>query len=175
MMPHDVQRFGWDNWIYSSKSKSFSPLYTVGLNQFSDMTFTEFKKFYLLKEPQVLCFCFFVPFLSFICVCSGLDIKRLSCPTWQECNATKGNHVTGVGLYPDSIDWRMKGQFVSEVKNQVISWTSKQLKSTLNNLNSFSGIQNFFSLTCWVYFWLCFLHYPQCRLTAHCCTRFVFN
>jgi len=28
--------------------------FTVGLNQFSDMTFAEFKKSYLLTEPQVL-------------------------------------------------------------------------------------------------------------------------
>nr|ADO28161.1 cathepsin H [Ictalurus furcatus] len=61
--------------------------FRMGLNQFSDMTFAEFKKFYLLKEPQ-------------------------------ECNATKGNHVRGVGLYPDSIDWRKKGNYVTEVKNQ---------------------------------------------------------
>ncbi|MCI4393879.1 hypothetical protein PGIGA_G00162660 [Pangasianodon gigas] len=61
--------------------------FRMGLNQFSDMTFAEFKKFYLLKEPQ-------------------------------ECNATKGNHVSGVGLYPDSIDWRKKGNYVTEVKNQ---------------------------------------------------------
>ncbi|KAF4075341.1 hypothetical protein AMELA_G00233390 [Ameiurus melas] len=61
--------------------------FRMGLNQFSDMTFAEFKKFYLLKEPQ-------------------------------ECNATKGNHVRGAGLYPDSIDWRKKGNYVSEVKNQ---------------------------------------------------------
>ncbi|GAA6080698.1 pro-cathepsin H, partial [Tachysurus ichikawai] len=58
-----------------------------GLNQFSDMTFAELKKFYLLKEPQ-------------------------------ECSATKGNHVRGAGLYPDSIDWRKKGNYVTEVKNQ---------------------------------------------------------
>ncbi|XP_060755035.1 pro-cathepsin H [Neoarius graeffei] len=61
--------------------------FRLGLNQFSDMTFAEFKKFYLLKEPQ-------------------------------ECNATKGNHLKGVGLYPDSIDWRKKGNYVTEVKNQ---------------------------------------------------------
>lgn len=28
--------------------------FPVGLNQFSDMTFAEFKKSYLLTEPQVL-------------------------------------------------------------------------------------------------------------------------
>ncbi|KAK2818170.1 hypothetical protein Q7C36_022103 [Tachysurus vachellii] len=61
--------------------------FRMGLNQFSDMTFAEFKKFYLLKEPQ-------------------------------ECSATKGNHVRGAGLYPDSIDWREKGNYVTEVKNQ---------------------------------------------------------
>ncbi|TSK18013.1 Pro-cathepsin H [Bagarius yarrelli] len=61
--------------------------FRMGLNQFSDMTFAEFKKFYLLKEPQ-------------------------------ECSATKGNHVRGAGLYPDSIDWRKKGNYVTEVKNQ---------------------------------------------------------
>ncbi|XP_027034883.1 pro-cathepsin H [Tachysurus fulvidraco] len=61
--------------------------FRMGLNQFSDMTFAEFKKFYLLKEPQ-------------------------------ECSATKGNHVRGAGLYPDSIDWRQKGNYVTKVKNQ---------------------------------------------------------
>ncbi|TRY58289.1 hypothetical protein DNTS_031055 [Danionella cerebrum] len=65
------------------------PLHTeqVGLNQFSDMTFAEFKKTYLLTEPQ-------------------------------NCSATRGNHVSSRGPYPDKIDWRAKGHFVTDVKNQ---------------------------------------------------------
>lgn len=91
------------------------------------MTFAEFKKFYLLKEPQVLCFIgyFFSSMCAAalelnICLRSGPYIKSLLCPTRQECNATKGNHVRGLGSYPDSIDWRKKGHFVSDVKNQVV-------------------------------------------------------
>uniref|UniRef100_A0A8B9RCP3 Cathepsin H n=1 Tax=Astyanax mexicanus TaxID=7994 RepID=A0A8B9RCP3_ASTMX len=61
--------------------------FRMGLNQFSDMTFTEFKKQYLLTEPQ-------------------------------NCSATKGSHVSSNGPYPDSIDWRKKGNFVTAVKNQ---------------------------------------------------------
>lgn len=107
---------------------------TVGLNQFSDMTFAEFKKFYLLKEPQVLCVFFAITlwhtsWTPKVCVSSGVYVTRLFCPTWQECNATKGNHVGGAGVLPDSIDWREKGNFVSEVKNQVMSYTVA-LKST---------------------------------------------
>ncbi|XP_076847219.1 pro-cathepsin H [Brachyhypopomus gauderio] len=61
--------------------------FTMGLNQFADMSFEEFKKQYLLTEPQ-------------------------------NCSATKGNHVKGEGPYPDAIDWRKKGHYVSDVKNQ---------------------------------------------------------
>ncbi|KAK6476970.1 pro-cathepsin H-like [Huso huso] len=61
--------------------------FTMGLNQFSDLTFLEFKKQYLLTEPQ-------------------------------NCSATKGNHVSSNGPYPDSVDWREKGNFVTPVKNQ---------------------------------------------------------
>ncbi|XP_056137121.1 pro-cathepsin H [Lampris incognitus] len=61
--------------------------FTMGLNQFSDMTFSEFKRTSLLNEPQ-------------------------------NCSATKGNHVSSNGPYPDSIDWREKGHFVTDVKNQ---------------------------------------------------------
>ncbi|XP_056134676.1 pro-cathepsin H-like isoform X1 [Lampris incognitus] len=36
----------------------------------------------------------------------------------QNCSATKGNHVSRNGLYPESVDWRKRGNFVSPVKNQ---------------------------------------------------------
>ncbi|XP_065139191.1 pro-cathepsin H isoform X2 [Paramisgurnus dabryanus] len=61
--------------------------FTMGLNQFSDMTFAEFRKHYLLTEPQ-------------------------------NCSATRGNHVSSNGPYPDMIDWRTKGNYVTDVKNQ---------------------------------------------------------
>uniref|UniRef100_A0A3Q0SXE0 Cathepsin H n=1 Tax=Amphilophus citrinellus TaxID=61819 RepID=A0A3Q0SXE0_AMPCI len=61
--------------------------FTMGLNQFSDMTFEEFKKFYLLTQPQI-------------------------------CSVTKGNHVSRTGPYPEFVDWRTKGNFVTPVKNQ---------------------------------------------------------
>ncbi|XP_071344521.1 pro-cathepsin H-like [Trachinotus anak] len=61
--------------------------FTMGLNQFSDMTFEEFRKFFLLTVPQ-------------------------------NCSATKGSHVSRAGPYPEFVDWRMKGNFVTPVKNQ---------------------------------------------------------
>ncbi|XP_029910142.1 pro-cathepsin H [Myripristis murdjan] len=61
--------------------------FTMGLNQFSDMTFGEFRKSFLLTEPQ-------------------------------NCSATKGNYLSSNGPYPDSIDWRKKGNYVTHVKNQ---------------------------------------------------------
>ncbi|XP_076593393.1 pro-cathepsin H-like [Chaetodon auriga] len=61
--------------------------FTMGLNQFSDMTFEEFRKLFLLKKPQ-------------------------------NCSVTKGGHVSRTGPYPESVDWRMKGNFVTPVKNQ---------------------------------------------------------
>uniref|UniRef100_A0AAY5KFL4 Cathepsin H n=1 Tax=Esox lucius TaxID=8010 RepID=A0AAY5KFL4_ESOLU len=61
--------------------------FTMGLNQFSDLTFDEFKRSFLLTEPQ-------------------------------NCSATKGSHVSSNGPYPDSIDWRKKGNYVTDVKNQ---------------------------------------------------------
>ncbi|XP_042351900.1 pro-cathepsin H [Plectropomus leopardus] len=61
--------------------------FTMALNQFSDMTFNEFRKSFLWSEPQ-------------------------------NCSATKGNYVSSNGPYPDSIDWRKKGNYVTDVKNQ---------------------------------------------------------
>ncbi|KAM3625078.1 uncharacterized protein V6R79_006534 [Siganus canaliculatus] len=61
--------------------------FTMDLNQFSDLTFGEFRKLFLLTEPQ-------------------------------NCSATKGSHVSTTGPYPDSVDWRIKGNFVTPVKNQ---------------------------------------------------------
>ncbi|KAM6388141.1 pro-cathepsin H isoform 2-T2 [Pluvialis apricaria] len=61
--------------------------FQMGLNQFSDLTFAEFKKLYLWREPQ-------------------------------NCSATKGNFLRSSGPYPDSIDWRKKGNYVTPVKNQ---------------------------------------------------------
>ncbi|XP_064013867.1 pro-cathepsin H isoform X2 [Pogoniulus pusillus] len=61
--------------------------FQMSLNQFSDLTFAEFKKLYLWSEPQ-------------------------------NCSATKGNFLRSSGPYPDTIDWRKKGNFVTPVKNQ---------------------------------------------------------
>ncbi|XP_023278226.1 pro-cathepsin H-like [Seriola lalandi dorsalis] len=61
--------------------------FTMGLNQFSDMTFSEFRKSFLWSEPQ-------------------------------NCSATRGNYLSSNGPYPDSIDWRNKGNYVTDVKNQ---------------------------------------------------------
>uniref|UniRef100_A0A672I1A8 Pro-cathepsin H n=1 Tax=Salarias fasciatus TaxID=181472 RepID=A0A672I1A8_SALFA len=61
--------------------------YTMALNQFSDMTFKEFKKFFLWSEPQ-------------------------------NCSATRGNYFRSKGPFPDSVDWRKKGDYVTAVKNQ---------------------------------------------------------
>lgn len=38
----------------------------------------------------------------------------------QNCSATSGNHLSSKGPYPDSIDWRKKGNYITPVKNQVI-------------------------------------------------------
>ncbi|XP_035424812.1 pro-cathepsin H isoform X1 [Cygnus olor] len=69
--------------------------FEMGLNQFSDLTFTEFKKMYLWREPQ-------------------------------NCSATKGNFLRSSGPYPDSVDWRKKGNYVTPVKNQVGSGSDGQ-------------------------------------------------
>lgn len=61
--------------------------FTMSLNQFSDMTFIEFKKTYLWSEPQ-------------------------------NCSATRGNYRSSNKPLPDSIDWRKKGNYVTDVKNQ---------------------------------------------------------
>lgn len=42
-------------------------------------------------------------------------------PRLQNCSATRGNFLRSSGPYPDSIDWRKKGNFVTPVKNQVRS------------------------------------------------------
>uniref|UniRef100_A0A4W3K155 Cathepsin H n=1 Tax=Callorhinchus milii TaxID=7868 RepID=A0A4W3K155_CALMI len=34
------------------------------------------------------------------------------------CSATRGNHVLSMGPYPDFVDWRTKGNYVTPVKNQ---------------------------------------------------------
>ncbi|XP_071355580.1 pro-cathepsin H [Trachinotus anak] len=61
--------------------------FTMRLNQFSDMTFSEFRKSFLWSQPQ-------------------------------NCSATRGNYLSSNGPYPDSIDWRKKGNFVTDVKSQ---------------------------------------------------------
>ncbi|KAM9854940.1 pro-cathepsin H [Aulostomus maculatus] len=61
--------------------------FTMALNQFSDMTFSEFRKSFLWSEPQ-------------------------------NCSATKGKYSSSNGPYPDSVDWRKKGKYVTDVKNQ---------------------------------------------------------
>ncbi|XP_041917304.1 pro-cathepsin H-like [Alosa sapidissima] len=63
------------------------PSYTMGLNQFSDLTFAEFKKAFLLHEPQ-------------------------------NCSATTGGHPRQAGPYPDYVDWRTRGDYVTPVKTQ---------------------------------------------------------
>ncbi|XP_060891310.1 pro-cathepsin H [Labrus mixtus] len=72
-------------WIEKHNAGNHS--FSMGLNQFSDMTFTEFQKAFLWSEPQ-------------------------------NCSATKGNYRQSNGPYPDSIDWRKKGNYVTAVKNQ---------------------------------------------------------
>lgn len=61
--------------------------FSMGLNEFSDMSFDEFRRSFLMTEPQ-------------------------------NCSATKGSHVSSDGPYPDSIDWRKIGHYVSGVKQQ---------------------------------------------------------
>uniref|UniRef100_A0AAQ5XQ37 Pro-cathepsin H n=1 Tax=Amphiprion ocellaris TaxID=80972 RepID=A0AAQ5XQ37_AMPOC len=61
--------------------------FTMALNQFSDMTFGEFRKSFLWSEPQ-------------------------------NCSATKGSYISSNGPHPVSIDWRKKGNYVTDVKNQ---------------------------------------------------------
>ncbi|XP_005999744.1 pro-cathepsin H [Latimeria chalumnae] len=61
--------------------------FRMGLNQFSDLTFKEFKKLYLWTEPQ-------------------------------NCSATQGNYDENGGPYPDFVDWRKEGNYVTPVKNQ---------------------------------------------------------
>ncbi|KAF7662383.1 hypothetical protein LDENG_00238100 [Lucifuga dentata] len=61
--------------------------FTMALNEFSDLTFNEFQRFFLWTEPQ-------------------------------NCSATKGNYISSNGPYPDSIDWREKGNYTTDVKNQ---------------------------------------------------------
>ncbi|XP_029378826.1 pro-cathepsin H isoform X1 [Echeneis naucrates] len=61
--------------------------FSMRLNQFSDMTFSEFRKSFLWSEPQ-------------------------------NCSATRGNYLSSNAPLPDSIDWRKKGNYVTDVKNQ---------------------------------------------------------
>ncbi|XP_051953202.1 pro-cathepsin H-like [Xyrauchen texanus] len=35
----------------------------------------------------------------------------------HSCSATRGNHVSSNGPYPDKVDWRMKGNYVTDVKD----------------------------------------------------------
>ncbi|CAJ1049008.1 pro-cathepsin H-like [Xyrichtys novacula] len=62
--------------------------FTMGLNQFSDMSFEEFRKFYLLTLPQ-------------------------NCSATQG-----HHHVRRSRPNPQSVDWRKKGNIVTPVKNQ---------------------------------------------------------
>ncbi|XP_031424937.1 WD repeat-containing protein 76 isoform X2 [Clupea harengus] len=61
--------------------------FTMGLNQFSDLTFAEFKKAFLLHEPQ-------------------------------NCSATTGSRLRQAGPYPEFVDWRARGNYVTPVKSQ---------------------------------------------------------
>ncbi|XP_048828969.1 pro-cathepsin H [Brienomyrus brachyistius] len=90
---YDLEEFYYRLQIFTENKKKIdrhnagNHKFTMGLNQFSDMTFAEFKKSFLLTEPQ-------------------------------NCSATKGGHMTRDGPYPDSVDWRKKGNYVTPVKNQ---------------------------------------------------------
>nr|AWM30700.1 cathepsin H [Rachycentron canadum] len=82
--------------------------FTMRLNQFSDMTFSEFRKSFLWSEPQ-------------------------------NCSATRGNYLSSNGPRPDSIDWRKKGNYVTDVKNQ-LSCGSCWTFSTTGCLESVTAI-----------------------------------
>uniref|UniRef100_A0A8C5AIW3 Cathepsin H n=1 Tax=Gadus morhua TaxID=8049 RepID=A0A8C5AIW3_GADMO len=47
-----------------------------------------------------------------------IKVRLFYCCTTYNCSATKGNHVVSSGPYPDSVDWRELGNFVTPVKNQ---------------------------------------------------------
>lgn len=104
--------------------ESCLPLPAVGLNQFSDMTFSEFRKSFLWSEPQVMAFhtgSSVGPTQMFV-MFQGSEPGQLFYIVYcllQNCSATKGNYLSSNGPYPDSIDWRKKGNYVTDVKNQV--------------------------------------------------------
>lgn len=95
-----------------------SSLPAVRLNQFSDMTFGEFKKSFLWTEPQVTSS---VNETVYINVFFVLDRKGsyFTLCLLQNCSATKGNFLSSNGPHADAIDWRKKGNYVTNVKNQV--------------------------------------------------------
>lgn len=95
---------------------SWSHISAVSLNQFSDMTFGEFKKTYLWSEPQVK---MSTRLFVWIFVRDAGPIFFFFFFLVQNCSATRGNYRSSNKLLPDSVDWRKKGNYVTDVKNQV--------------------------------------------------------
>lgn len=106
----------------------------VGLNQFSDMTFAEFKKSFLLSKPQVMSF-----LLEDVCLFPESACIYFFCWPPQNCSATKGNYAQSNLPRPDSIDWRKKGNYVTPVKNQVSLTVQNRLCVRLNSLSPHNG------------------------------------
>uniref|UniRef100_A0AAQ5YJJ4 Cathepsin propeptide inhibitor domain-containing protein n=1 Tax=Amphiprion ocellaris TaxID=80972 RepID=A0AAQ5YJJ4_AMPOC len=81
---------------HSFTSRSSLDLHLHALNQFSDMTFGSSLQFFIWQSYFKYCLL-------------------------QNCSATKGNYISSNGPHPVSIDWRKKGNYVTDVKNQCFS------------------------------------------------------
>lgn len=110
----------------------------MSLNQFSDMTFEEFRKFFLLTVPQVRYILQYILFYAagafsiYLCLSFTFPLPSYVSGVLKNCSATKGNHVSRSGPYPDFVDWRKKGNFVTPVKNQVSIFFNKQIQKCHN-------------------------------------------